>query len=179
MKLMKLKKRRLGEIIAALAVGEFDPAKEYDAEIKLHREARSITANSYYWVLIGKFADWARVSKNRLHNEMLARYGQALMIDDLCAYTVIVDNDKYMELSDLHLKPTSEVKRGRDGKDWRTFIILRGSHTYDSREMSILIDGLINEITGSGAPIQTMTPAELATLKGYGYDVSEKAEKTA
>lgn len=171
----------LPNIIAALAAGisQTDITKVFVCEIKEFRKSRSLTANAYYRQLLGKFADWARVSKNRLHNEMLAMYGQELMFDGMCAYAVIPDNDRYLELSDLHLKPTSEVKEGRDGKMYRTFKVLRGSHEYDSLEMSILIDGLIQEIHGSGAPIQTMTPDELARLKGYGFDVSEENEKAA
>ncbi len=44
---------------------------------------------------------------------------------------------------------------------------MRGSRYYDTKQFSRLIDGLIQTIIGSDAPIETMTPAELASLKGY------------
>jgi hypothetical protein len=43
--------------------------------------------------------------------------------------------------------------------------VLRGSSDYDSREMSILIDGTISDCQDVG--IETMTPDELLRLKGY------------
>ena len=49
-----------------------------------------------------------------------------------------------------------------DGK--ATFYkIYRGSHTYDTKEMSVLIDGTVMEAKELG--IETMTPAELAEMK--------------
>ena len=49
-----------------------------------------------------------------------------------------------------------------DGK--ATFYrIYRGSHTYDTKEMSLLIDGTVMEAKELG--IETMTPAELAEMK--------------
>ena len=162
-------KGTLPQIIATLGalLSEFDLTKVYVCQIKLWRERRSLNANAYYWKLLGEYADWARKSKNRLHNEMLARYGQEFRVDELCAYTVIPDTDNYLELSAIHLKPTSQIKYSEDGRQFRTFKLLRGSHEYDSREMAILIDGLIQEIQGSEAPIQVMTPDELERMNGY------------
>ena len=41
--------------------------------------------------------------------------------------------------------------------------VYRGSHTYDTKEMSILIDGTVADAKELG--IETMTPAELAEMK--------------
>jgi hypothetical protein len=40
---------------------------------------------------------------------------------------------------------------------------MRGSHTYDSREMSRLIDGTVSEAKELG--IETLSPAELERMK--------------
>lgn len=143
------------------------PDKDYSLEIKEYRKPRSLDANAYYWVLIGKYADWARVSKTKLHNQMLASYGQTLEVDGKTAYAVLPDSDAWMDLMTVHLKPTSQTTQDRAGNVLRTYKILRGSHEYDSMEMAVLIDGLIQEIQGSGSNIETLTPRELEQMKGY------------
>lgn len=150
--------------------------KQLDCEIKQHREKRSLTANAYYWQLLGQYADWGRYSKIRLHNELLAHYGQTAIFDGV-VYTTLLDKDfEWRNLTDYHLRPTQNIVVGNCGKKiFRYFQIVLGSHTYDSYEMSVLIDGLISMIQGSGAPIETMTPQELALLKGYGYEKEHTA----
>lgn len=41
--------------------------------------------------------------------------------------------------------------------------IYRGSHTYDTKEMSVLIDGTVADAKELG--IETATPAEIAEMK--------------
>lgn len=161
---------KIGLIIAKLATNGLDPNKEYVCEIKEKREKRSLNANDYYWKLNSQFADYNKVSKIRQHNENLMHYGQAEMLDGKPVHILMLDTDKFKDSPDIHLCPFRAPFR-KDGKMYRDFILLRGSHTYDSYEMSVLIDGLINEIKGSGAHIETMTPRELANLKGYGDEV--------
>ena len=42
------------------------------------------------------------------------------------------------------------------------YIIIRGSHTYNSKEMSTLLNGVIQEAQSLG--IETMTPAEIEEM---------------
>ncbi len=85
------------------------------------------------------------------------------MFDEQAVYVVIPDTEeaeKHVEESETyHLKPTSQVKEGKDGRMYRTYMMLRGSSDYDSREMSKLIDGLVAEAKELG--IETLTPEEL------------------
>ena len=67
---------------------------------------------------------------------------------------------KAVSLSLIHI--SSEVKQARDGAAFRTYIMLRGSSTYDTREMSELINGLVSECREMG--IETMTPDQLAEM---------------
>lgn len=139
----------------------------YELEIREPKRKRSLDANSYYWSLLHRYAEWAGKSDVYMHNEILAHYGQPEEIDGEPVYVVMIDNDFYKELDYIHLRRTSEVKIGNDFKPYRTYRVMRGSKTYDTKEFSRLVDGLIQEIIGSDAPIETMTPAELAVLKGY------------
>ena len=162
-----------GNIIAAIATDRrLEDGKEYICEVKEKKKKRSLDANAYYWQLLGKYADWGRESKVALHNKLLMRYGQPFTAGEATVPIKLPYGVNWTDFTDYHVRPTSEFIEDDAGEiKEQVFILLRGSHTYDSREMSILIDGLINEIIGSEAPIETMTPAELEKLKGYGYEI--------
>lgn len=142
------------------------------------RKKRSLDANAYYWQLLSRLAESAGISKNRAHNLMLRRYGQMETVDGRMIYVVVPDDDsgeeKALEAETYHIKPTSEVKQARDGAAFRTYIMLRGSSTYDTREMSELINGLVSECREMG--IETMTPDQLAEMMAL-YEQHRKKER--
>ena len=45
---------------------------------------------------------------------------------------------------------------------YRSYIMLKGSSVYDVKEMSVLIDGIVNECKGVG--IETIPPDELQRM---------------
>lgn len=132
-------------------------------QVKPFRRKRSLDANAYYWQLITKLAAVLKLSKPHLHNLMLRRYGQPEVIEGKMVYLVLPDTDDGSRTADeaetYHIKPTSEVKYAADGTGWRTYIMLRGSSTYDTKEMSHLIDGIVSECREQG--IETMPPDEI------------------
>lgn len=133
---------------------------------KKFRKKRSLDANAYYWVLVAKLGDKLNLSKPHLHNILLRRYGQPAIIDGKMIYLVLPDSDQRARAADeaetFHIKPTSEVKTGRDGERFRTYVMLRGSSTYNTEEMAHLIDGLVSECKESG--IETASPEELKRM---------------
>lgn len=147
-------------------------------ELKQYREKRSLDANAYYWVLVGKLADIAGQSNAWVHNHMLRKYGQIMVIDDQGVYTVLPDTDEAQKAIDeaetYHLKPTSQVKPGKGGKMYRTYMMLRGSSDYDTKEMSQLIDGLVSECKEAG--IETLPPAEIERMM-EAYEKHHAARK--
>lgn len=144
--------------------------------VKLWRDKRSLDANSYYWVLLSRLAEAVGISKPRAHNLMLRKYGQNLVIDSQIAFLVIPDTEEAeetaLEAESFHIRPTSQVKQGKDGKMYRTYTVLAGSSTYDTKEMSELINGLVSECKEQG--IETLTPDELARMM---KDYEEKHKK--
>lgn len=140
--------------------------KELSVIAKQYRQKRSLDANAYYWLLLSKLADAVRISKTRAHNIMLRRYGQPEVVDGQSIYVIVPDTldgeNRALEADTYHLKPTSEVKIGVDGTMFRTYRMLRGSSTYDTKEMSILIDGLVSECKEIG--IETLTPDEIKRM---------------
>ena len=123
--------------------------KTYSVEIKEYRKKRSIDQNSLYWSVLTQFARAMHMSNLEAHNRMLRDYGQIKRFGDKIAYVVLPDTDEVerqtLEAETEHLKPTSQVKIGKDGMTYRTYIMLKGSSSYDTAEMTRLIDGLIRE----------------------------------
>lgn len=136
--------------------------RKLSVELKQYREHRSLDANAYYWSLCSQIAEVLNQSVNYTHNLLLRRYGQIETFDGKAVFVVIPDTDdasmKADEDETVHLKPTSEVKTGNDGRMYRTYMLLRGSHDYDSKEMSRLIEGAIKE--AKQLDIDTITPDE-------------------
>lgn len=130
------------------------------------RQKRSLDANAYYWQLITKLAEAMHISKGRMHNMILRKYGQREYIEGKLVTLTLPDTDKAentaLEAETYHIGPTSQVREGKDGTMYRTYVMYRGSHDYDTREMSELINGLISECKEVG--IETLTPAELAEM---------------
>ena len=150
-------------------ISQIDTLVNKDLRLKLvqWRDKRSKDANGYFFVLVDKLADVLRVSKPYVHNLMLRKYGQIQKVDDRPVWVVLPETEevfkKVEEEDTLHLKPTSEVKKGKDGKMYRTYLLLKGSHELDSRAFSILLDGIISECKEVG--IETLPPEDLARLK--------------
>lgn len=131
---------------------------ELDIILEQHKEKRSLTANSYFHVLNGKLADKLRISKPRMKNILLYRYGQAEMIDGAEATMHSnVPPSKILEQEELHCFPI-----GTDDEGLTIYRIQRNSRTYNSLEFSILLEGVIEECKDWG--IETMPPDKLAHL---------------
>lgn len=131
----------------------FEQDKEKIFEIKEKKKKRSLTANSYYWSLLNQLASIMRMDNQECHFLMLKRYGQ---------YEVVSIR------SDVNLhgyfKYYEEIGKSKvNGKEFTHYKIYKGSSDMDSKEFSILLDGLISECEGVGIP--TLTPNEVAKLK--------------
>ena len=122
-------------------------------EVKEHKEKRSLNANAYAWSLITKIADALRTSKEECYLEMLKRYGQSEIVSVLSQIDVSGYFKYYEPLATATLQ----------GKEFTHYKIYKGSSEYDTREMSILIDGIVSEAKELG--IETIPPKEIERLK--------------
>ena len=149
--------------------GEWDDLRKNERlvfSVKEYKRKRSLDANAYYWVLVTKLAKVLNLSKPHLHNILLRRYGQPEIVDGQMVFLVLPDSEsgtrKADEAETYHIRPTSQVKTGVDGKVYRTYVMLRGSSTYNTAEMSELIDGLVSECKEQG--IETLPEEELKRM---------------
>lgn len=137
-------------------INEYDALKnieKLDIVIKQHRKKRSLNANSYCWKLITEIANVTRSSKDEVYVEMLKNYGQSDLVSVFSEVNVSSYLKYYSEAGTTNL----------NGKDFTHYRVYKGSSEYDTREMAILIDGVVSECKNLG--IETMTPAELKSLK--------------
>lgn len=132
--------------------------KDCDCEIAVHRKKRSLDANAYYHMLCGKIANAIGSSMTQVCNKMIADYGQRDYLVDGIGMRDYID---YTKIEKIHLRPTTETYY-KDGALMRKYEVMRGSHTYNTKEMSDLIHGVVSEAEELGIP--TMTPKEEARL---------------
>lgn len=131
------------------------------------RERRSKDANAYFHLLADKLADAMRMSKPRMKNYLLYRYGQKCRDKDgnLVVIKTNADEDELIERSDIHCW---YLKNADDGTPM--YVLLEHSRYFDTREMSVLIDGTVEEAKAQG--IDTMTPDEIEEIKQkWGVDI--------
>lgn len=143
-------------------LSELSKAEKLDIDIKKHREKRSLDANSYYWLLVGKIRNITGDSNNRIHNMMLDRYGELdRMPDGSLIPFCIRDDIDHLEFPYPHLKPTQKTLSKGD-RLYRWYYQIKGSSEYNTAEMSHLIDGVVEECKDMG--IETLPPAELERM---------------
>lgn len=127
-----------------------------DIEARKHRERRSLDANAYLWVLLQKIAVEIGSDKWAVYLEMLKQYGK---------FTHVIVKPNVVDRVKQEWRATEEVGEvtvnGQTGVQLRCYF---GSHTYNTKEMSILIDGVVHEAKELG--IETLPPEELKRMKG-------------
>lgn len=120
-----------------------------------YRNRRSLDANAYMWCLLQKMADKLHRDKWGIYLEMLGRYG---------VFTHIIVKAHVVEKVKNEWRTVKEL--GEVSVNGTTGIQLQcyfGSSTYDTKEMSVLIDGVVSEARELG--IETLPPDELERMK--------------
>lgn len=133
--------------------------KKYVADIKEYRERRSLDANAYMWVLVGKLSGKLGLPPEEIYRAAIRDVG---------------DNYEVMPVRNDALERWKAIWQS-NGLGWlceeigpskldgytnvRNFY---GSSTYDKAQMSRLIENIVQDCKAQC--IETLTPAELARL---------------
>lgn len=153
--------------ISIQALQTLSALEELAVDLKKFTKKRSLSANAYYWQLVTKMAEVNKITNSAQHNLLLRDYGQIERFDGQLVQIMLPDTEKAeneaLEKPEVHLKPTSGTMVNKKGEVFRSYIMLRGSSTYDSKEMSRLIDGTVMEAKQMG--IETLPPEELERMK--------------
>ena len=138
--------------------------KVYNLEIKEHRKNRSLNANNLSWKLTDELADvlvlrGAKITKEECHAEMIFRYGQVMLDEN--GEQVVYSTSQEVAMPEFFPYAKAIGESELNGKTFTHYRIYRGSHTYDSREFSIFLTGIIEECKEQG--IEVVSP-ELKSL---------------
>ena len=140
-------------------VDDMNGCEKLTIEIKPFRARRSLDANAYAWVLMDKLAEKLNESKENIYREYIRHIGGNSEV-------VCVKNSAVERLCEGWSK---------NGIGWQTdtmpskiegctnIILYYGSSTYDTAQMSRLLDLIIQDCKEQGIP--TDTPDEIARLK--------------
>ena len=141
---------------------QFDELHDSDVEVtvKKYRHRRSLDANAYSWVLIDKIAQRMKLTKSQVYKDHIRAIGGV-------SETVCVQDRAVDRLREAWSK---------NGLGWQTetfpskidgctnVTLYYGSSTYDTKQMSDLIDALVQSCKALG--IETMPEEELESLIG-------------
>ena len=146
---------------------------------KIFKPKRSKKQNAYYFALVTEIANVMRQSKTVIHNVMLRDYGQPLLINGERPYVFLPDTEEaeaeVLKAETYHLKPTGHIKEGNKGVNYRAYVPILGSSEYDTAQMSILLDGCIQE--AKNLDIETLTPDEIIRMREEDRRVEEMQRK--
>jgi len=148
------------KVIAETAsyIDSLDDERQYILTIKEKKNRRSLNANSYAWVLLDKLAEKLNIAKTDLYRQYIKEIGGN-------CDTVCVTN-----------KALNDLRSGweHNGIGWLTdtlpskiegctnVILYYGSSTYDTAQMSRLINLIVQDCKEYG--VETLTPAELSRM---------------
>ena len=116
--------------------------KTFSASVDVFRQKRSLDANAYMWVLLERISEAIHTDKDRVYIDMLKRYGQ---------FTHICVKPEAVEAFKREWRAVRELGEVTiNGKKAVQLQCYFGSSTYDTKEMSRLIDGIITECEDLG-----------------------------
>lgn len=144
------------------AIEQLKNENKLNVELKKYRQKRSLDANSYCWVICEKIAqeiskDGMVVTKEDIYKDAIKAVGVFIpFIVEEVAF------DKFKEVWEKQGLGYQVQETARKNKCVRVNCYY-GSSSYDSKEMSRLIDAIVQEAKQHN--IETMTPEQLSILK--------------
>ena len=131
----------------------FSQDREKIFDIQEHKQKRSRSQNSYCWELITQIGNAVNKSKEEVYLDMLKHYGQREVVSMLSS----INPNGYF-------KYYEEIGKGIvNNKEFTHYFIFKGSSEFNTKEMTIFIDGIIQECENLG--ISTLTPDEIARMR--------------
>lgn len=151
---MKVKNREV-----ALKACEAVEGKINRVEVAEYKPRRSIDANAYYWTLVGQLAAKTRIPKTAIYRHMIKEIGDNCVVMPIANEAV----DRFREIWESHgLGWVTESLGDSKITNYTNIVAYYGSSSYDTKQMSRLIEIAVQECENLGIP--TMTEEELKKL---------------
>lgn len=139
-------------------------------EIKLYKEKRTLTQNSYFHALVGQIARVIGSSITEVKNQLVADFG---VFSDHPPLWIRSDVE-WTKLEEIHLRPSPNYDV-IDGELSQLFHIMKSTTKMTTAEFSHLVDGCIEEAKGLG--IETLPPHELEAMRRREADAEARLQK--
>lgn len=133
---------------------------QYTAILKEYRKKRSLDANAYAWVLIHRLADAMRITPVDVYLQEILGVGDNCT--PMCVREKDVERFKRSWSSQGLGWPVEDLGPSQV-PGCRNLMAYHGSSTYDTAQMSKLIDNIVSDCKALG--IETLTPDKLELLK--------------
>lgn len=143
------------------SVDDIKDAEKLAITVKKWRKKRSLNANNYAWQLMTELAHARGTSKEEIYELMLRDYG-AYELDENGS-VAIISVLEYIDCGKFGIHVEFAGKGHVGDKVFNHYRVIKGSSEYDTKEMSVFIDGIVSECKAEG--IDTITPNELAQMK--------------
>ena len=146
-------------VLSELVLFKPEQDKVYELEIKEKKKKRSLDANAYCWVLLVQLSKVLRIPPESLYKEFI-RKSSNYTVMTLKTQAVAKFSEKWqsngigwfiVDLGESKFEGFSHIRA------------YHGSSSYDTKEMSLLLDEIVYECKENG--IETATGSELALLK--------------
>jgi hypothetical protein len=136
----------------------------YEAALKEHRKKRSLDANAYAWVLIGKLSEAMRLPPVEVYRQAIQNIGGNFEV--LPVREDAAEHFRRVWESQGLGWPCVDMGKSRIS-GYRNLRAYYGSSTYDTRQMSALIDTLVQDC--KALDIETLSDEKLsAMMEGWG-----------
>ena len=143
----------------AMAIVRKMKPKAYVLTVKEFRKKRSLDANAYAWVLIHALAKEIRIDPLEVYQQAVLAVGDNYT--PMCVRQQ--DMERFVRSWESRGDGWQCVDRGQSSVEGcRTVFAYYGSSEFDTRQMSRLIDSLIQDC--KALDIETMTPDKLTLL---------------
>jgi len=126
-------------------------------DVSEHKEKRNNDQNAYYWKVVTEIAKANKISTARQHNFLMWRKPVFETNDGAPVIQSIIDTDesykKALESTTFHLMPTGRIHE-YNGKFYRDWFLLKGSHSLNKEEFSELLEEALSEAREMGVSIE-------------------------
>jgi len=147
------------QILTDIEHSKYRGNKNFSVTIAEWKRQRSLDANAYCWVLCQKLAEKLHTTKELIYRAIVLQVGQF----EIIPIKNEAVNEWIRKWNAKGLGWHSEIMEGCEREGYTNTINYFGSSVYNTKEMSILIDEIVNRCKEND--IETMTPAELERLK--------------
>ena len=140
-------------------VNTLEDDKDYEITIDKEKKKRSNDANAYYWQLLGQLSAKVNVPPRDIYRTHIQDVGGNYEVFPIREEAV----ESWIKIWESRgMGWCAEIIGESKLRGYMNVICYFGSSVYDTKQMSRLIDLLVQDCKAQG--IETMTPAELAQL---------------